>query len=192
MGAMRSKYRQRVRSARKRARDLDRVELDCRQLVAHADVIDHLLAPVISRADVSLAPMTAATLVAIKGALGDSLRVVLYRVADASVGFAVSLRSGDVVEAMLVGMDDRVNGTHKLYQNILYDFVEHAIDVGATRLDLGRTALEIKSSMGARPYDFPIYVRHPSPPLNWLLGFGAARVPGPEWVARSPFSVTTG
>lgn len=187
LDALRSKYRQRARSARKRGRALRRQPLDAAAISHHADALDGLLAPVLARADVVVAPVEAATLAALKQAWGDALRVVLYREADRPVAYAVSLAHGDRVEGMLVGLDDARNAPLKLYQNVLYDFVERAVDEGAAWLDLGRTALEIKSAMGAEPHRFPVYVRHPGWLLHRALGFATRRMQAPTWTRRHPF-----
>ena len=187
LGAMRSKYRQRARSARKRGRSLARQPLDADAILRHAVTLDGLLAPVLDRADVAVAPVEAATLAALKRSWGDALRVVLYREADRPVAYAVSLAHGDRIEGMLVGLDDARNGPLKLYQNILYDFVARAIDAGASWLELGRTALEIKSAIGAQPHRFPVYVRHPGWVLHRALGFAVRRMQAPAFTRRHPF-----
>jgi hypothetical protein len=45
----------------------------------------------------------------------------------------------------------------------------HAIDLGCKRLSLGRTALEPKARLGARPDPMRIWIRHRIPMLNLIV-----------------------
>lgn len=187
LDAMRSKYRQRARSARKWGDALTRTRLDASDIRQQAGTLDALLAPVLDRADVVFAPVTAHTLAALKEAWGDALQVRRYDARGQPVGFSSSLLHGGVLEGFLVGMADAANGPHKLYQNVLYDFVEDAIDAGAGALHLGRTALEIKSAVGAQPQRFPVFVRAPGLLLDLVLGRAVRRLERVSFQPRHPF-----
>ena len=54
-------------------------------------------------------------------------------------------------------------------------------------LELGRTALEIKSAVGAEPWSYPVWVRNENGLLNWILGLAAARLRPPAWEPRNVF-----
>lgn len=188
LAAMRSKYRQRARAARKRALGLSTEVLDLAGVEQHADALAGLLAPVLRRADVLLAPIPAETLVALKRGLGDAMRVKVWREDGALVGFSASVRQGDALDGSLVAVTDAANRQHKLYQNALYDFVEEAIAEGVGHLGLGRTALEIKSAVGAEPHPVAIYLRSPNGLLHRLLAYAVARLALPAWTPRHPFA----
>lgn len=189
LAALRKKYRQRARSARKKGRELRREVLDAEAVEAHLDTLEGLLAPVMDRADLVVKWFPLATLAALKRDLGDRVRVVLYRHDGVPVGFSASLRTGAELDGLLVGMDDdRVARPLCLYQNVLYDFIEDGIAHGCTGLHLGRTALEIKSTVGAQPSHFDVYVRHPGPLLHAGLGFVLGRIPAAAWEPRHAFT----
>jgi hypothetical protein len=185
--AMRKKYRQRARSARRRGQDLKKTELDLNGIQAHADAFDGLLTPVLERASMTLVRPTAQCLTRLKRVLGDRLVVRAYHHQDALVAFSSSIHTADAIEGFLVGFDHRSNRSLKLYQNILYDFIEEGILRGARSVCLGRTALEIKSAVGATPTEIPLYVRLPSPLLQPVLGWAARAIPAPSWTPRHPF-----
>lgn len=187
LGAMRKKYRQRARAARKRGEALEREVLDAQQVQQHAEILDALLEPVLENAEVVLTPPRAATLASMKRVLGPPLHVVLYRHEGLPVGFAACLCRDDVLEGLLVGIDPEANRRLRLYQNILYDFVERAMAAGVPSLELGRTALEIKSAVGAEPWSYPIWVRNENRFLNWFLGLAAERLRSPAWEPRHVF-----
>lgn len=191
VGGMRKKYRQRARSARKRGASLERERLDVHQVLEYGATLDGLLETVLDTAEVVLAPPRAATLAALKRALGPSLEVVLYRHQGQPVGFAVSFSREDALEGLLVGMAPTANRDFKLYQNILYDFIERAMTEGLPLVELGRTALEIKSAVGAQPRLYPVWSRHHNVVLNWLLGLAAARLRTPAWEPRRAFLIAS-
>ena len=187
LGAMHKKYRQRARAARKRGVALEREVLDAQQVRQHSETLDALLDTVLENAEVILAPPRAAELAAMKRVLGPRLHVVLYRHEGHPVGFAACLRRDGALEGLLVGLDPAANRSLKLYQNILYDFIERAIMLDLPLLELGRTALEIKSAVGAEPWSYPVWVRHDNGFLNWILGLAVARMRPPAWEPRHVF-----
>lgn len=184
VAALRTKYRQRLKAARRKGRGLRRVALDAAGMARHGSALEALMVPVLARADVSLAPLPAASLVALKAELGEALRVVLYRQDGAIVGFAASIHQGDSLDGLWVAADEGVNAPLALYQNALYDFIDEAIRLGCSRLCLGRTALEIKSTVGAAAQPMPVYVRAPGWLLAALLRRAIPRIPPPVWTPR--------
>jgi len=79
----------------------------------------------------------------------------------------------------------------QLYLNMLYLMVEDAIKLSCEKINFYRTALEIKSSVGAVGYDSFIYIR---PTSKWLAPLFPILIPwfspkNPTWIPRSPFKV---
>lgn len=191
VGAMRKKYRQRARAARARGASLQREELGAQQIREHAARLDALLDSVLQRADVVLTPPRAATLAALKRSLGKGLTVVAYRHAGRLVGFVAFAVRHDALEGLLIGLEPQANRTLRIYQNILYDLVERAMSAAVPVLELGRTALEIKSAAGAEPVAYPVWVRNENRFLNWILGLSVRRIRPPEWEPRHVFGIRT-
>ena len=65
--------------------------------------------------------------------------------------------------------------------------VEDAIALGASRLSLGRTALEPKAKMGCKPEPLACAVRHRAAPLNLILSALTRTASHDEPPERSPF-----
>jgi hypothetical protein len=83
-----------------------------------------------------------------------------------------------------LGVDRR---THTLYLRLLHASIEDALSLGARRLAFGRTALEPKARLGARPTSTVVYLQHRVPVMNWLLKAllcGVEPEPAPD---RNPF-----
>ncbi len=91
------------------------------------------------------------------------------------------------IEAHYIGMDYELNTKWELYQNILYSFIEIAIATGKEKVNLGRTAAEIKTTVGAKAHELTCYLQ----PQNTVSKFIAKPfiefLKPKEWVPRNPF-----
>ena len=76
------------------------------------------------------------------------------------VGFATAFKVGEVLDAHYVGIDYAYNKELSIYPRILNDYVRLGFDLGSTKVNLGRTSSEIKSTLGAQPENLNCYVRH--------------------------------
>ena len=75
-----------------------------------------------------------------------------------------------------------------LYLNMLYDMIAYSINKGYRRIVFARTALEIKSSVGANPEVLYGLMRH----NNRFINFFVPKLfyyfePKMEWTERNPF-----
>jgi hypothetical protein len=187
LAAMSAKYRKRAKAARRKGAALRRCELSEAALLARAGELRPLLDAVVARAEFKLTPVSLTTITCLKRQLGERLVVTAYEHDGAAVGFAAALIDGERLEALFVGLDYEVNAALPVYQNMLYDFVEQAIRRGCRTVHLGRTALEIKSTVGAEPTPLRIYLRHPGPLMNLALGRILGSTTAAPWVQRRPF-----
>lgn len=104
------------------------------------------------------------------------------------IGFTSCVPNGEVLHAHFLGLVGEYKHSHHLYHNMLFDLLEQAITGGFRHLDYGRTALEIKSSVGAKATDHAVLVKARYGWLNRLIPlFTPAVYSAPEWVERNPF-----
>ena len=115
-------------------------------------------------------------------------RVVGYFDGNALVGFTTAVLDGSRYYAHFLGLEDSYKYSHHLYHNMLFDLLDAAIGSPATTIDYGRTALEIKSSLGAVPRNYAILA---TPRYRWassmLPGLLSTVRKAPDWTARNPF-----
>lgn len=187
MSAMSSKYRKRVRSARKKGASLVRQSLCAEEIVDHQSELQALFDAVVEQADFRLSGLTTDTFVEMKKTFPERFALTTYTSDEQLVGFTVTYRTEEELEAHFVGLDYEYNLPLSLYQNMLYDFVEEGIQHRCKRVQMGRTALEIKSTVGAEPQELAFYVRHPNSLFNTLLGGFVSITPQTEWIQRRPF-----
>ena len=61
------------------------------------------------------------------------------------------------LDAHFVGINYEYNREYAVYQRMLYDYIQIAIENRLQQINFGRTASEIKSSVGAEPQNLTIY-----------------------------------
>ncbi len=124
---------------------------------------------------------------ALKDELREQFHFRLYALDGKPVAFSTALVDDDVLIAHRVGIDYTYNQSHKLYQNILYDYVELGIETACKEIQYGRTAMEIKSTIGAIPSPLSVMVRHTNWLSNQLLAWGLPKNEERTWIQRWPF-----
>ena len=195
LAALPSKYRRRARRARRLGEALS-VELITPAIseTIRPDV-ERLFAGVLARADHVPFVAPADFCLRLLAEAPDAVRVRVYRYGRRVVGFSSLLVDGPHALAHHAAVEPALNTSHQLYLNLLLDLLADAIAHRASRLALGRTATTIKSSLGARPVDYPSYARHDGCVRNRLVRGLSRRMYNPT-AARTriqePFKASTG
>ena len=70
---------------------------------------------------------------------------------------------------------------------MLYNLVAFAIEKGLSKIHFGRTAEELKSTLGALPIDMKLYIRHRNKLSNQLLKPIISSINPSEFELRNPF-----
>jgi hypothetical protein len=193
VGDMVKKYRTRTRSVFAKTAALEVTELDAAALAARLDVLYPLYEQVNSRARFRLTKLTAAYFLHMKQAFPDMFRVHVYSLNGRPVAFRTSFllpaayAQKPSLEAHFIGLDYAVNTELHLYQRLLYDFVREGIEAGAEQIFLGRTAPEIKSTVGAQAYDLTCCIRHRNGFSNQIIRPFIDYLKPSAWVPRNPF-----
>lgn len=185
---LKTKYR---KAARRLARQVDKagcVVAALSDLEPHADRLYQLYQQVEQRASVRLASMTPTFLPALSRALGpEQFRCSVIRRGQEILGFATTLRDRRRAVGYYLGLDYATNAEIPLYLRLLQAVVADAIALGGEVLSLGRTALEPKARLGAKPVPQQIWVRHRMPVINVVVRELLQVVPHDEAPERSPF-----
>jgi len=164
---------------RKQAKEIDKdvVTAGCQievlsgaeSVARHAQSIHELYLQTHHNARVRLVTLSPAFLPKLAEQLGDDLRCTIVRRDDQLLGFVTTVRDGETAVGYYVGFDRKANAEFPVYFRLLQAVVDDAIKFGCRKLSLGRTALEPKARLGARPDPFRIWIRHRLPMLNMLV-----------------------
>ena len=119
---------------------------------------------------------------------GEDFRCTVIRKGEDLIGFVTTLRDGDTAIAYYIGFDRKAAASGlPIYLRLLHSTIADAIDWRCKRLSLGRTALEPKAALGAKPEPVNVWLRHRVPVLNWPLRAVLDAVPHAEAPERNPF-----
>lgn len=159
-------------------------------LTPHSRRLHELYRSVQGNASVRLVTLTETCLPALAQALGDDFRCTGVRQGDKLLGFVTSLRDGSTAIAYYIGFDRAAAAEGlPIYLRLLHATIGDAIAWRCQRLSLGRTALEPKAALGAKPEPMSVWLRHRVPALNWMLRGMLSAVPHDEAPQRNPFKV---
>ena len=188
LAEVKSKYRVKFKKVKKQAKDLDLLIMTQEDADKYNSAMYALYKATADRALFSLFTLSENYFSALKKSLGDDLVLIGVFKEEQLLGFFTFVKNGEFGDAHFLGYDVKVNSKYQLYFNILLRLIKEAINQKVKFLNLSRTALEIKSSVGAVPYDMDIYVKHTNSFVNRLLPWILSKtVPDNSWVPRSPY-----
>lgn len=187
LGAMSKKYRHRAKGIIKKGEGMERKTFTVEDLIANEKEINQLYMNVHLKAKFRLATLPPSYFVEMKKEMKDDFVFTAYYYEQNMVGFRSTFILNKEVEAHFIGIDYELNKQLEIYQNMLYDYVKHAIANKAKKLILGRTASEIKSTIGAEAVELKCYIRHHNPLSNRIIKPFVDYLKPAEWIPRNPF-----
>lgn len=185
--ALSSKYRVRAKKIIQTSQKLEGHELGADELEQQIDRFFHLYKQVADKADFNIAKFPISYYVAQKRLSPDMYKIFGYYLDGVLVGFMSLFILPNKTEVHYCGIDYSLNKEHNLYQRMLYDIVKYAVEHDLRNLHFGRTAPEVKSTIGAIPHPMYGYLKHRNPLINRFMGLFTGRLKPRDYVLRSPF-----
>jgi hypothetical protein len=161
--------------------------IDAAEMLARQHELHALYEQVHHGQGLRLATLAASYLPALARVLGERFICRIAEREGRCVGFVTSVGDGDTAVGYYIGYDRATNAEAPVYLTLLQSTVEDAINLGAKRLSLGRTALEPKAKMGCKPEPLACAVRHRVSALNLLVSALTRTAAHDEPPERSPF-----
>lgn len=188
LAAMSAKYRTRAKRAFKKGKEITKRELTLSEVKANEKKIFSLYNEIVESAGFNGITLAENYFTNLKEQLGDIFKVIAYYKADELIGFYTVFLENKFIESHYLGINQKENRECQIYLNMLYDMVKMGIYHQVKRIFLARTALEIKSSVGAKPHDLYFYMKHDNKILNPFVkrAFDVFN-PKEEWTQRQPF-----
>lgn len=188
LAAMSSKYRVRVKRAFKKGIAIERKDFGVKEIEENLDRINELYSRIADASVFNLVKLNGRYFVALKEKLKDDFKMTGYYIDGKLVAFFTTIKNYHELEAHFLGYDETFNREHQMYLNILYDIIKIGFDQGCKSIVFARTALEIKSSVGAEPHEMYWYLRHRNKISNKFLSQIVDYLnPKDEWIQRKPF-----
>ena len=191
LAALDAKYRKKVKEQVKRFTAAGCTVEVLRDVAAHSGRLHELYLSVQGNASVRLVTLREGYFAELARAAGENFRCTVVRRGTEVIGFVTTVRDGDTAIGYYMGFD-RLAALEGLpiYLRLLHATVADAIAWRCTRLSLGRTALEPKAGLGAKPEPMSVWVRHRVAPMNWMLRGLLGAVPHEDAPERNPFKAT--
>jgi len=192
VNAMSKKYRAQFKRSRTKAKGVEKKELGLEEIRENEDKLQELYLHVASNAPFNTFYLPKQHFSVLKEKLLSDFMLVGYFLDEQLIGFKTMIRNGDVLDTYFLGYDDTIQKGKMLYLNMLYDMTSHAIHNGFSKIIFGRTALEIKSSIGAKPEEIIGLMKHSNKTINRFLPFFFNYLePKTVWQERNPFQASS-
>ncbi|MBL7923691.1 MAG: GNAT family N-acetyltransferase [Bacteroidia bacterium] len=182
-----AKYRQRFLQARKKIADFEIRSLSETDLIRLKPRLDVLYKAVQDKSPVRLIKTDAAYLISLSRHLGEKITFKGIFKEGELLAFLCGIHAGDHYEAHHIGIDYHYNKSHSLYLNLLYLYIEMAIANRVSLLSFGRTALEMKTTVGAVPHAYNAYIKLSNSLLNSISSHLLPAEASSNWIPRNPF-----
>jgi predicted N-acyltransferase len=182
------KYRDQYKRARKKADGIEKRKLHLEDIIKHETAIYDLYHHVAQNAPFNTFFLTKSHFRVFKETLQDSFLFYGYFLDEKLIGFNTLIKNGNTIDTYFLGYDDTVQKEKMLYLNMLYDMIAYSINKGFKEIIFSRTALEIKSSVGAKPMEMFGFMEHSNSKINKHVPKIFPKLePEIVWQERNPF-----
>jgi len=182
------KYRDRTKSAKKKLSGVVKKELNGAEIKKYQHQIHILYQNVAENAPFNTFFLTEHHFEKMKECLQENFRIFGYFSEGKLIGFYTLILNSKDIDTYFLGYDKEIQKQRQLYLNMLLDMVEFGIQHHFSRIIFGRTALEIKSTIGAEPYEIFGLIKHHNVIVNpFMKNIFSSISPKTEWIQRKPF-----
>ena len=188
INALSKKYRDQYKRAHKKFDGILVKNLSFEEVLLHENTIYDLYHYVAKNAPFNTFLLVKNHFSTLKGQCGNRFQIFGYFLNEKLVGFHTLLLNDETLETYFLGYDETIQKENMLYLNMLYNMTEYGIENGFKRIIFGRTALEIKSSIGAKPVKMSGFIFHNNKLINKFIGKIFKQLePELNWQQRHPF-----
>lgn len=179
LAGMRTKARTKVKRIQTLSKDLEFRALTKEEMTEKQELLHALYMKVYGRAGFRLGCLQQEDFALLKEEMGEGFQLWVATLDGDIIGFHCGMCDGREVEAYFVGFEGSHNKSHALYQRMLLEFIQWGLREGCRGVNLGRTALDIKASLGAEPQRLVLHERMRNPLVHRLARW-AARASAPK------------
>ncbi|AWI27135.1 8-amino-7-oxononanoate synthase [Flavobacterium pallidum] len=188
IGSLSKKYRDQYKRARKKSDGVHKRKMPLEDIIKYEDAIYDLYFHVAKNAPFNTFFLSKNHFRIFKEKLRDKFLFYGYFLEEKLIGFNTLIKNGKSMDTYFLGYDDNIQRDKMLYLNMLYDMIAYSINKGFCEIVFGRTALEIKSSVGAQPVPMYGFMQHGNGLVNKNMDWIFKRLePVAEWQQRNPF-----
>ena len=187
LNALSSKYRLRAKNVIKKMEDVKIRDFNVDEFRKYKATLFDLYKGVQQKSPVRLLSCKIDYLLNLLSLSNNRVIIRTFWKDNAIIAFMTIIINGNELEAHHIGFDYKLNKNLAIYQNILYQYIELSIKFNIHKISYGRTALEIKSTVGAYPVDYFAFIRFENKIVNSLLYHVLPEKASDNWIQRNPF-----
>ena len=182
------KYRDQYKRARKKIEEINKRKLSLEEIQENEEIIYDLYHHVAKNAPFNSFFLSKHHFSEMKKNWNEQFLFYGYFLNNKLVGFNTLIKNGDTIDTYFLGYDEAIQREKMLYLNMLYDMIGYSIKKGFRTIIFARTALEIKSSVGAKPREMFGFIEHKNRIINYFLPYIFDYLePKTSWQERNPF-----
>ena len=187
LGHFSKKYRNRAKHILKASSTLTKKRLSVDEVSFYKEAMHILYTQVFNQAKFKLVHLSPSYFEDVIKISPHVFYVDAWFLENKMVSFACGFCLENEVEAHYIGFDYTHNKEFELYQTILYSFIEQAILVNKSKINLGRTASEIKTTVGAKPHELLCYIKPQNTVSKLIMKPFMQFLQPTDWIPRNPF-----
>lgn len=188
LNAFSTKYRTRAKSAKKKITGIEKSEMNLQEIKIHQKEMNVLYQNVAENAPFNTFFLTENHFDSMKESLTENFKIFGYYLNEKLIGFYTLILNNKDIDTYFLGYDKELQKEKQIYLNMLLDMVEFGINEKFNRIIFGRTALEIKSTIGAQPIEIFGLIKHNNLLINrFIEKIFKSLNPAVEWIQRKPF-----
>ncbi len=188
MNDISSKYKVRARKAFKSLEGIEKSKLTDQQIFSYQTRLYELYKAVVDNQDFNMVALSEAYMPELKRQLGDQFNIYGYFLEGKLIGYYTTIDNHHELEAHFLGFEPELNRSYHIYHNMLFDILKLGIEKRVKKIVYARTAMEIKSTLGAEAHQMFCYIRASNRLTNKVLGPIIDYLkPSTDWVPRNPF-----
>ena len=166
---LKSKYRVKVNKADSTSAMLEMKDFNEADFATYKDQLQALYENTIANADFNAQVLDLETYIKLRALYKKDFIVQAYFFENKLVAFLSALKTNDYLDAHFIGLDYGVSKQLAIYPRILNDYIRLGIKHQVKQINFGRTASEIKTTIGALPEPLMCYIRHKRSWVNKLI-----------------------
>jgi hypothetical protein len=182
-----SKYRVRMRKVLNQSNEVQKHILTTQEIEQNQNLIYQLYLNTAQKVELNLGYLMPDYFVKMAAIWGNAFKIIGYYLEGKLIGFMSMLVDDNIMDVNYMGLDYDFNFKYNVYNRMLLDLVALGIELQVKSMHLGRTATEMKSTIGAGAKSMHIYLRATNRLFNKGMNFFQPYFGSPQYTLRSPF-----
>lgn len=147
------KYKQRFIKIKKASEGLKIKSLSLDEIIQYGPQIENLYLDIVNKQKLTIGTLNFSYFINMKKHLKENFECIGFFKENELIAFSSHIYYPKIneMEIHYIGINSNFNKQYQLYFNVLCNGIETAINKKFNKLELGRTAKEAKSNMGAKP-----------------------------------------